>query len=112
MGCNVRGVIYEIECAVCKSKYIGETGRALVSRVKEHLADSRYYQSQTRKGPFAAHRRDEHNGEEIGMNVKILAVERKLQERLIKEALFIRKENPQINGRAEMSESLKFLCEI
>ena len=32
------GVIYEIPCQDCNTKYIGETGRALSTRIKEHQA--------------------------------------------------------------------------
>ena len=35
--CNTTGVIYLISCTKCKMQYIGQTGRKLVDRIKEHL---------------------------------------------------------------------------
>ncbi|KAK6761196.1 hypothetical protein RB195_022308 [Necator americanus] len=35
------GVIYQIECLMCNAIYIGETGRMLNVRIKEHLAGKR-----------------------------------------------------------------------
>ena len=31
-----RGVVYEVSCSECNMKYIGETGRSLQERLKEH----------------------------------------------------------------------------
>ena len=33
------GVIYKIPCSGCESVYIGKTGRALETRIKEHKED-------------------------------------------------------------------------
>ena len=105
--CKIKGAIYEIECAGCREKYIGETGRCLVDRIKEHLADLRYYEN--RSGPWAVHRRENHAGNDITVTVKVRAVERNLQERKVKEALLIKLEKPSVNARVEMAEALKFL---
>jgi len=35
------GVVYEIPCGNCEAVYIGETGRALKTRQKEHMANVR-----------------------------------------------------------------------
>ena len=35
------GVVYEIKCSTCDKGYIGETGRKIETRVKEHRAHAR-----------------------------------------------------------------------
>ena len=35
------GVVYEIKCGTCDKCYIGETGRSVETRVKEHCAHAR-----------------------------------------------------------------------
>ncbi|EYC25395.1 hypothetical protein Y032_0012g1863 [Ancylostoma ceylanicum] len=37
--CAQTGVIYQLQCLTCSETYIGETGRTLGVRIKEHLAD-------------------------------------------------------------------------
>ena len=35
--CNTKGVIYLTTCSKCLQQYVGQTGRRLVDRIKEHL---------------------------------------------------------------------------
>ena len=49
--CESSNLIYEISCSVCHAKYIGETGRTLGVRFKEHLADTLH----ARAKPVALH---------------------------------------------------------
>jgi hypothetical protein len=35
--CHNKNVVYEIECRHCNKVYIGETGRTIGTRIKEHL---------------------------------------------------------------------------
>ena len=35
--CLTKNVVYEITCSTCGTMYIGETGRTIGSRIKEHL---------------------------------------------------------------------------
>ncbi|KAK6761217.1 hypothetical protein RB195_022327 [Necator americanus] len=55
--CTRIGVIYQIECLTCNAIYIGETGRMLNVRVKEHLAGKRRGSSTT---PLGRHKNDKH----------------------------------------------------
>ena len=41
MQCTTPNVIYLLTCNICKKQYVGETKRAFVVRMKEHLADIR-----------------------------------------------------------------------
>ena len=36
-NCNTEGVIYLITCTKCNKQYVGQTGRKIVVRAKEHL---------------------------------------------------------------------------
>jgi hypothetical protein len=36
-SCNTKGVIYLTTCSKCLQQYVGQTGRKLVERIKEHL---------------------------------------------------------------------------
>ena len=38
--CHLKGVIYKLTCQVCNAIYLGETGRGLGSRFKEHMTNS------------------------------------------------------------------------
>ena len=49
--CNTENVVYAISCTTCKMIYIGETGRSLSIRFKEHLADTLHH----RDKPVANH---------------------------------------------------------
>ena len=35
------GVVYEIECETCDRTYVGETGRSVEKRVKEHRSQAK-----------------------------------------------------------------------
>ena len=38
-NCFTEGVIYVITCDICKKQYIGQTGRSLHTRIREHMND-------------------------------------------------------------------------
>ena len=105
--CKLKGVVYRITCSECAEFYVGETGRQLVDRISEHKADIRH--NENRNGPWALHVRDKHDGRQIGVTVSVLSVERDLQKRKIKEAIWIKKLHPEVNARAEMADSMKFI---
>ena len=104
--CMIKGAVYELSCLDCGEKYIGEAGRPLVDRIKEHLADLEHY---NRTKPWSTHRREKHGGKEIKFSVVVRSVERRIQERKVKEALLIKLEKPAINARNEMVEAMKFV---
>ena len=89
---NLCGVVYHIQCKDCDNTYIGETGRQLKTRVKEHRKpsssgyDSAVYEHSTTQG----HRIN-------WDNIKILGTEDRDLARKVKEAIHIRRHNPQMN---------------
>ena len=50
-NCQTYNIVYVIRCTKCAKLYIGETGRTLDTRFKEHLADIKYH----RDKPVANH---------------------------------------------------------
>ena len=80
------GVIYKINC-VCSDCYIGETGRPMATRMKEHKADCRY--ARFERSAVAEHAWMD--GHEMDWeNIEVLDVEGSNKERLVKEAFYIR----------------------
>uniref|UniRef100_A0A7I4YDF6 Reverse transcriptase domain-containing protein n=1 Tax=Haemonchus contortus TaxID=6289 RepID=A0A7I4YDF6_HAECO len=96
--CSQRGTVYQLQCSACDEIYIGETGRMLSIRVKEHLAGKRRGSLLT---PLGRHRLEEHQGDDFDIKCKILAYESEIGARKILEALHIRERNPKLNNRNE-----------
>ena len=82
------GTIYHITCQDCEAVYIGETGRALETRVQEHqkITSSAVHEHCTDK----QHSMDWNN-------IKILDREQHPIRRKIKEAIHIHRATPSIN---------------
>ena len=57
VSCITCNVIYLLTCNICKLQYVGETKRAFVVRLKEHLADIRL----KRDKPIANHIKSHNN---------------------------------------------------
>ena len=86
------GIVYEIQCPRCKACYVGQTGRHLQTRLKEHLL---------RPGPMKTHlnKCDTTITEE---HVKILHTTTQGENNLLTlEALPIREKRPSINTKDE-----------
>ena len=96
--CSKLGVVYQLECLSCNAVYIGETGRMLSIRVKEHMANKR-------KGnpgsPLGKHRIEEHRGDEFDVKCVILAFEADIAARKALEAAWIYTRKPSMNGKNE-----------
>ena len=83
------GVIYSYNCEdiICGEEYIGETSRSLGMRYKEHLK---------RPSPIHAHIQETgHNT--MSNNFNIIGREDRDRSRTIKEAIYIRVNNPTLN---------------
>ena len=84
------GLIYHIKCKDCNDTYIGETGRNMLTRFKEHTS---------RKGTNSAIKEhlEEKNHTCTLEEVKILEREDDWYRRKVKEAIFIQRHQPSLN---------------
>ncbi|EYC26999.1 hypothetical protein Y032_0009g466 [Ancylostoma ceylanicum] len=113
--CAKVGVVYQIECLICHDLYIGETGRTLSIRIKEHMATKR---RGNLTSPLGRHKVEVHNGNDFDVRCEILALESEISARKALEAAWIFTKNPGMNNRNEClsltSDLLPFLslCEL
>ncbi|VDL75157.1 unnamed protein product [Nippostrongylus brasiliensis] len=105
--CEKSGVVYEISCRTCNGKYIGETGRVLLTRINEHLASKR---RGSITSPLGRHRNEVHDGNDFDIVCRILSYEAEISSRKALEAFWISARNPVMNNRNEcLSISNDFL---
>jgi hypothetical protein len=94
-----KGVVYEFECRECERegkevKYIGETGRRLKERVKEHMRIS----NEEKWTEVGRHGMEMHGKVDEGMwRIKVLERERDEFRRRVVEAVKIEKIKPELN---------------
>ena len=87
------GVVYQISCKDCPAQYVGQTGRHLRDRLKEHKrATTRGYELES---GVAEHVMDTNH--EIDWSVKVLDRDSNQRKRLVREAVWIRKTHPSMN---------------
>ena len=88
------GIVYQITCPRCNSRYVGQSVRHLLTRIKEHSRTST---------PVGSHFQlcNNHNNISIDNDVKILASSNYQRQLLIKEALFINDLKPSLNTKDE-----------
>ena len=105
VNCRKRGQVYEIWCKNCKEdvekKYVGQTGRTVYHRMKEHIAK---WESKSEDSALFKHSEQCHDGESFEIGVKVLAsCYGKPTTRLITEAVTIN-EVPEENSLNERTE--------
>jgi hypothetical protein len=84
------GVIYQVQCPQCQYSYVGETGRTLATRIKEHLNPKRTPTA------IGEHMRD--TGHTISdKDFKVVAREEEEFRRKVREAIEIRTRRPELN---------------
>ena len=88
------GVVYQVNCKQCDAAYIGQTGRHLYERIKEHR--SAVEKGYTRQSGIAEHAYEKHHDIDWD-GVQILDQESDHAKRLVCEALHIRISNPSMN---------------
>ena len=84
------GVVYSVECRQCGDEYVGETGRALGCRFKEHTDGKHPSSAITEHTTNTGHRFKLED-------VRILQREDRAVPRKIREAIEIHKRNPSMN---------------
>lgn len=87
---NKCGVVYEITCPDCDQNYVGETARAMSTRLKEHL------NPKATQSAVSDHCKA-HGHNITKENVKIIAREEHFWKRKIKESIEIRTRHPTLN---------------
>jgi len=93
-----RNVVYKISCKDCDASYVGQTGRKIMTRVKEHKNHIR--RSTTTHSVITDHRLND-NHEFDWDNVEILDNERYLSKRLISEMLHITRQKNSLNLQSD-----------
>jgi len=86
------GVVYKIECAVCSAAYVGQTGRHLQTRFKEHMMPS---------APVGRHLQQCGARLSIEDTTILASTSRQDWYRLTLEALFIEELRPELNTKEE-----------
>ena len=96
------GVVYQIDCKECEASYIGQTGRHLKERLKEHK--KALEKGDIRCSGVAEHAFQAHHEIDVD-NIKVLDKESNFRKRLVLEALHIRQKAPSMNreGGLEMA---------
>ena len=103
--CCLKDVVYSIICASCGAMYVGETGRFLHERIREHVLNIKSPNATSYVNtPMAKHVKDHHNAQAVDITVNLLArgngttIIRK-----IREAFHIERLKPSINSCNELS---------
>ena len=96
--CMIVGSIYCIECTGCGEQYIGETGRKLYIRLKEHI---RGRDKSLQGTALGNHRIMSHQGAHFDIRVTVLGVESDVSARKLLEACWIRAKSPTMNRKDE-----------
>ena len=96
--CNRKNTVYQLQCPICSSTYIGSSIRPLHCRVKEHLTcpGSSVYRHVQRCGINT-------------VKAKILAIDMDNANLRLREAIFIQNLCPSMNSRDESDELKDFI---
>jgi len=86
------GVVYQITCSRCEARYVGQSIRHLITRIKEHSRVS---------SPVGIHFKKCQSSISINDDVKIIAKSKSQRQLLIEEALYIKQLKPSINTKEE-----------
>ena len=95
--------VYSVKCKTCSGEYVGETSRAIKVRTKEHQDAIRLGQGV--RSAIALHIHDQPSHEMDWSSLRVIDRARFQNERRIREALHIRRRNPQLNRDSGMNYS-------
>lgn len=90
--CSTKDVVYRATCNLCGDTYVGETGRALRSRVAEHIAAVRT--GATEVSALAAHHRQSHHSVPGDLSFSVLRRGEGFVTRKCYEALRVKEDYP------------------
>ena len=70
IDCRKRGVVYEVFCKErgCGKKYVGQTGRTIYERMKDHMAQNKNM-DHAGVSALEKHKYESHGGKEYGVRV-------------------------------------------
>ena len=84
--CNTQGIVYLISCTKCNMQYVGQTGRKLVDRIKEHI----YYIGKKKEATGTHFSTNNHNNSDFRVQVIEKVIPNAPQMRLDREDFWIR----------------------
>ena len=105
-----QGVVYKVKCGDCENFYIGETGRKLRTRLREHEKDASSDKKEECISGLSKHAMEsKHNI--IYDSAEILHKERNFQKRKLKEAIAIKKQSMSLLNKKEEIKTLSNIWE-
>ena len=113
-NCMSKDCIYHIICTkhTCKDNYGGETGRPLCKRFEEHYRSAANPTAKSYKDcPLAKHYAEKHPDQVPSLKLEIIDRGNSLINRKIKEAKFIKQNQPTLNDKKELQHLQQFLVE-
>lgn len=94
-------VVYKIPCNSCSSCYVGQTGRYLKQRLREHANDCKNFL--TKRNPTALVEHKINTGHNFNFEkTTVIATESNYKKRLLQEMVSIKKENKTVNKRTDI----------
>ena len=96
---NKSNVVYKINCNDCKASYVGQTGRRVSVRIKEH--HKKYFEDDSNSS-LHLHRMQKNHTINFN-NIKLLDCETNKEKRLFSEALHIHTQNIFLNKQFEIN---------
>ncbi|XP_077278940.1 uncharacterized protein LOC143906618 [Temnothorax americanus] len=98
---TIPNVVYKINCGDCDASYVGQTGRQLQTRIKEHQAHIR--RNTTSRSVITEHRLE--SGHDFEWNaVEILDSEPYINKRLISEMICIKRQKNGLNMQTDTED--------
>ena len=91
--CDKSNVVYLVACKICQEEYVGETGRVVRTRLQEHYFQAWHH---TRNTPWGDHMAKYHPDVNLAPGgttfswAKILAIESRMNRRMLRKAAEIR----------------------
>ena len=107
---NESSVVYRINCENCEKYYIGETGRMLSVRLKEHKDDGEKGNTEQKISGLSQHIRDTNHQANFNEPI-IMMKEKDFCKRKFKEALVIKKNNDSLLNKKEEKKVISNIWE-